>query len=193
MGSSVGWAITWEWAAIIKRLRLKFVIVNIGIATVLFSATLGSVFYFTSANLETENIRMMECITSQPLQVDAPGELGENVCLPSFTLQLGSYGELLDISDGYYDLPDDTFLGGLTQATAASPRHLGVLEEYNLHYYRSDAPMSRFLVFTDIFSEWATLDGLRRICLLIGGLNFLTFLRVNVLLSRWAVYSVERT
>ena len=43
----------------IKRLRLKFIVINMGIATILLSAILGLVFYFTSANLETESIRMM--------------------------------------------------------------------------------------------------------------------------------------
>ena len=176
----------------IKRLRLKFIVINMGIATILLSAMLGLVFYFTSANLETESIRMMERIASQPFQMDAPGELGEDVRLPFFTLQLGPHGELLDASGGYYDLSDDAFLGGLAQAAAASPRRLGVLEEYNLRYYRSDAPMSRFLVFADISSERATLDGLRRTCLLIGGLSFLAFLWVSVLLSKWAVRPVER-
>ena len=37
----------------IKRLRLKFIVINMGIATILLSAILGLVFYFTSANLET--------------------------------------------------------------------------------------------------------------------------------------------
>ena len=176
----------------IKRLRLKFIVINMGIATILLSAMLGLVFYFTSANLETDSIRMMERIASQPFQMNAPGELGEDVRLPFFTLQLGPHGELLDASGGYYDLSDDAFLGGLAQAAAASPRRLRVLEEYNLRYYRSDAPMSRFLVFADISSERATLDGLRRTCLLIGGLSFLAFLWVSVLLSKWAVRPVER-
>lgn len=114
----------------IKRLRLKFIVINMGIATILLSAMLGLVFYFTSANLETESIRMMERIASQPFQMDAPGELGEDVRLPFFTLQLGP-GELLDASGSYYDLSDDAFLGGLAQAAAAPPRRLGVLEVYN--------------------------------------------------------------
>lgn len=171
----------------IKRLRLKFIVINMGIATILLSAILGLVFYFTSANLETESIRMMERIASQPFQMNAPGELGEDVRLPFFTLQLGPHGELLDASGGYYDLSDDAFLAACQRALPA----LGS-EDYNLRYYRSDAPMSRFLVFADISSERATLDGLRRTCLLIGGLSFLAFLWVSVLLSKWAVRPVER-
>ncbi len=67
----------------IKRLRLKFIVINMGIATILLSAILGLVFYFTSANLETESIRMMERIASQPFQMDAPGELGRTCACPS--------------------------------------------------------------------------------------------------------------
>ncbi|MFQ9915331.1 MAG: hypothetical protein ACLRWQ_01960 [Flavonifractor plautii] len=78
------------------------------------------VFYFTSANLlETESIRMMERIASQPFQMNAPGELGRRAC--PFTLQLGPHGELLDASGGYYDLSDDAFLVAWAQAAAASP------------------------------------------------------------------------
>ena len=176
----------------IKRLRLKFIVINMGIATILLSAILGLVFYFTSANLETESIRMMERIASQPFQMNAPGELGEDVRLPFFTLQLGPHGELLDASGGYYDLSDDAFLGGAA-GRRGPPRRLGPAgRSDNLRYYRSDAPMSRFLVFADISSERATLDGLRRTCLLIGGLSFLAFLWVSVLLSKWAVRPVER-
>ena len=72
----------------IKRLRLKFIVINMGIATILLSAMLGLVFYFTSANLETESIRMMERIASQPFQMDAPGELGEDV-LEEYTVRAG--------------------------------------------------------------------------------------------------------
>ena len=32
----------------IKRLRLKFIVINMGIATILLSAILGLVFYFTT-------------------------------------------------------------------------------------------------------------------------------------------------
>lgn len=176
----------------IKRLRLKFIVINMGIATILLSAMLGLVFYFTSANLETESIRMMERIASQPFQMDAPGELGEDVRLPFFTLQLGPHGELLGRQRRLLRPVRRRLSGGLGPGCRGLPRRLGVLEEYNLRYYRSDAPMSRFLVFADISSERDTLDGLRRTCLLIGGLSFLAFLWVSVLLSKWAVRPVER-
>lgn len=88
-------------------------------------------------------------------------------------------------------LSDGDLLSGLVATAAASPQRLGVISEYELRYYRVDAPASQRLVFADISSERATLEGLRTTCLLIGGLSFFAFLWVSILLSKWAVRPVE--
>ena len=176
----------------IKKLRLKFVLINMSIVTIMQVVILGLVFYFTSANLERESMRMLENIAAQPVRLGVPGELGEDVRLPFFKLQLGLGGEVVATGGGYYDLSDDAFLDRLIAQTAASPNHLGVLEEYNLRYYRLDSPANQCVVFSDISSERATLEGLTRSCVLIGCLSFFGFLWGSILLSKWAVRPVER-
>ena len=92
---------------------------------------------------------------------------------------------------GHYDLSDDEFLYNLINVTYTSPKIFGVVEEYNLRYYRVDTPMHHFLIFSDISSERATLDNMMRSCFFIGGLSFLIFLVISILLSKWAVKPVE--
>ena len=176
----------------IQKLRFKFVLINMCIVTIMLCVILGLVFYFTQADLEQESIHMMESIAAQPFQQGIPAELGEDVRLPFFTLQLGPRGELLSTGGGYYDLSDNDFLDHLVQQIFSSPKRLGVLPEYNLRYYRLEAPSSQYLVFADISSEIATLDGLRTTCLIIGVLSFFAFLWVSVLLSKWAVKPVDQ-
>ena len=176
----------------IQKLRFKFVLINMSIVAIMLCVILGLVFYFTSADLERESINMMESIAAQPFQQGTPKELGEDVRLPFFTLQLGPRGELLSSGGGYYDLSDGEFLDQLVEQIFSSPKRLGVLHEYNLRYYRMDTPASQYLVFADISSEKATLDGLRSTCLIIGGLSFFAFLWVSILLSKWAVKPVDR-
>ena len=118
----------------IQKLRFKFVLINMSIVTLMLCVILGLVFYFTSADLEQESIRMMQNIAAQPFQQGTPMELGEDVRLPFFTLQLGPRGELLSTGGGYYDLSDGDFLDHLVQQIFASPKRLGVLPEYNLRY-----------------------------------------------------------
>ena len=66
----------------IKKLRFKFIIINMSIVTLMLAVILGLVFYFTRANLETESIRMMQGIAAQPFQLSVPDELGEG-CAPA--------------------------------------------------------------------------------------------------------------
>lgn len=175
----------------IKKLRFKFVLINMSIVTIMLFVILGLIVYFTSANLESDSIRMMQDIAAHPLQLGAPDELGEEVKLPFFTLQLGPHGELVAAGGGYYDLSDLEFLNSLIEQAFSSPKKLGVISEYNLRYYRVDAPMSPCLVFADISSERATLDNLMKTCAFIFGLSFLLFLGVSILLSKWAVRPVD--
>ena len=176
----------------IKKLRFKFVLINMSIVTIMLCVILGLVFYFTSANLEQESLRMMQDIAQQPFQLGVPGELDENVRLPFFTLQLNPRGELVSTGGGYYDLSDSAFLNDLIRDVFSSPKSFGVLTKYNLRYYRVDTPLRPCVVFADISSERTTLDHLLQTCLIIGGLGFLLFLWGSIVLSRWAVKPVEQ-
>lgn len=176
----------------IKKLRIKFVAINMSIVTILLCVILGLVFYFTSANLEQESLRMMQSIATQPFHLGVPGEMGENVRLPFFTLRLNPRGELVEAGGGYYDLSDSDLLDNLIQDVLASPKSFGVLSKYNLRYYRVETPVNPCVVFADISSERATLQNLLQTCLLIGGIGFLFFLWGSILLSKWAVRPVEQ-
>lgn len=176
----------------IRKLRLKFVLFNMTIVTLLLVVIFGLVFFFTRANLEQKSIDMMESIAANPFQLGMPNELGEEVRLPYFTLQVGPGGELIATGGGYYDLSDREFLRALIDAVFENHKPLGVIEEYHLRYYRLETPYRQCLVFVDISSELATLQNLVRTCLILGLLSFLAFLWVSILLSKWAVGPVER-
>lgn len=135
---------------------------------------------------------MMQSIATQPFHLGVPGEMGENVRLPFFTLRLNPRGELVEAGGGYYDLSDSDLLDDLIQDVLASPKSFGVLSKYNLRYYRVETPVNPCVVFADISSERATLQNLSQTCLLIGGIGFLLFLWGSILLSKWAVRPVEQ-
>jgi signal transduction histidine kinase len=175
----------------IKKLRFKFVLINMSIVTIMLCVIFGLVFHFTKANFEKESIIMMQDIASRPFELGIPGEIVENVRLPYFMIQLGLRDELITTGGGYYDLSDYDFLNVLIDAAFTSPKTFGVIEEYNLRYYRVDSPVNHCIVFSDITSERATLDNLVQSCLVIGVLSFLVFLSISILLSKWAVKPVE--
>lgn len=175
----------------IQKLRFKFVVINMSIVSLMLVVILGLVFYFTQASLEAESVHMLESIAAKPFHLGIPSERGEDVRLPFFTIQLGPFGELASTGGGYYDLSDSEFLQSLVEETISSPHRLGVIPDYHLRYYRSDTPVSQYLVFADTSSEEATLSSLVQTCLIIGCVSFLLFLWISILLSKWAVRPVE--
>jgi len=175
----------------IKKLQIKFVIINMSIVTIMLCVILGLVYHFTKVNLEAESISMMQNIARQPFRLEIPNELGEDVRLPYFTIQIGLRGELLATGGGYYDLSNKEFLDDIINVAIRSPKTFAVIEEYNLRYYRLSTPLSYYIVFSDISSERATLHNMMKTCFVIGGISFFMFLGISILLSKWAIRPVD--
>ena len=174
----------------IRKLQIKFVMINMTIVTIMLCIIFGLVYNSTKTNLENESIDMMKTIAVDPLHLGPPDEPIADLRLPYFTLQLGLKGELVSTGGGYYDLSNREFLVSLVNESVGSRRETGILEEHALRYCRVPTPMGTVLVFSDMSSEIRTLDNLIRTLLIIGILSFLGFLAVSIFLSRWAVKPV---
>ena len=106
-------------------------------------------------------------------------------------LRLGPMGELITAHGGYYELTNDSFLREIADTVLSSPRHLGVLSEYNLRYYKSENPLNPCIVFADMTSENSTLHNLVLTCMIIGIAGFGIFLALSILLSHWITAPVD--
>lgn len=177
----------------IRRLRLKFVLMNMAFVSVLLAAVFAVVLHNTQNQLAQASLRALEQAALEhlgPVRPDRrPGEPGG---IPCFVLRTGPRGELIAIGDGYYDLTDEDWLLTLLAAAQERGGREGVLEDYGLRFCRSGPPERPALAFADLTGERQTMAALARTCLLAGGAAFLGFLAVSVLLSRWAVKPVER-
>lgn len=142
----------------IRRLRIKFVCINMAIVTVMLCAIFVMVLSFTKENLERESVRMMQSVSMDPLSLGHPGETGGSVRLPYFALRIGANGELVATGGGYYDLTDRELLQELISLSTASSQRTGVLTDYDLRYFRVVTPTTQCIVFADISSEINTMD-----------------------------------
>lgn len=175
-----------------KKLRRKFMLITMSILTVMLCIILSMIYFFTKINLENNSIRMMQDIAIHPFLQRLPNDLADDLRLPYFTLQISPGGDLIAAGGGYYDLSDEQFLEDLVASTFSDSAHMGIIEEYNLRYYRMDTPVRQVLVYADISSEQVTLRNLLRNCIFIGMLCFLIFLGISFLLARWTVRPVEQ-
>ncbi len=174
----------------IKRLQIKFVVINMTMVTIMLFVIFGLVYSFTQRHLETESISMMRTISASPCQLGRPDNPQSDLRLPFFTLQLGMKGELVSTGGGYYDLSNQGFLKDLIDESAQNRHETGVIEEHNLRYCRVTMPMGTVLVFSDMSSENKTLNHLIKSFAVIGSFSFLVFLAISIFLSRWAIKPV---
>ena len=174
----------------IRRLRLKFVCVNMLIVTVMLTAIFSMVYHFTQADLETQSVSMLQSVAATPFRANRPGDPPEWVQLPFFVLDLDQAGNVTS-AVGYFDLTDEDDLQTLVYEANSAGGRVGVLPAYGLRYCRSVTPHGERIAFADMSSERATLANLMKSCLLIGALCFAVFLLISWLLARWAVKPVE--
>ena len=176
----------------LKKLRFKFVCINMLIVTTMLCVIFGTMFSFTKQNLEAESIRMMQDIAQEPFLLGRPNENADNIRLPYFTLQIGMRGALIATGGGYYDLSDKNFLAEVMTAALNHPEQTGTLKAYDLRFYRQTLPTGEILVFADTSSEQTTLLNMVKNFSLIGLISFLLFLGISLLLARWAVKPVDQ-
>lgn len=174
------------------KLRHKFTLVIMSIATVMLCIIMSMIYFFTKRNLETRSIAMMRNISDNPFLLRLPNEMQEDVRFPYFTLQLDLYGNLTATGGGYYDLSDEDFLKYLIDAASSADGPVGIIEDYNLRFLRKNIGVGHILVYADISSELTTLNNLLRNCVFIGIACLIAFLCISLLLAKWIVQPVDK-
>ena len=176
----------------LKRLRIKFICINMAIVTIMLAIIFGTVLNFTRTNLEQNSLQMMREALVDEGRINRPGAPGQPVPMPHFVLHLDRSGALLSSTSSYYDLSDEAFLEELISITANSEQPDGVLRQYDLRFLRLSTPRGQVLVFADMSTENSILSGLMRNCSIIALGSFLLFLIISILLAHWAIRPVEQ-
>ena len=171
----------------IKKLRTKFICINMALITVMLVIVFVLVFRFTRINLERESMAMMESVGSAPFMMFRPDDAREEVNLPFFVLHIDIAGNITAKGGGYYDLSDKEFLSGILTSAMESGADSGKIPEYHLRYLWVRDITGMRLVFADTTSEEATLRSLHLTCIGLGLVSFFAFLALSIFLSNWAL------
>lgn len=149
------------------------------------------IYQMTKKNYETSSLAVMRNIAMRPVRDKMPDGQEKDIRIPYFTLQINGQGQINARGSSYYDLSDRDFLQELVDMTDSRKENFGVIEEYDLRYYRTENPKGTCLVFVDISSERATLDHLMKTSALIVLLSFFIFLAISFFLANWAIRPVK--
>ncbi len=177
----------------LRKLKIKFVCINMTFVTVMLCVIFGMILNTTKSNLENQSIQMMKGLAYNGSPTYHPNFVSkEEIRLPFFMLQLDQRGGLLKSLGGFFDLSDKEFLSELAHVSFQSPKNIDILPEYALRYYRISTPIGQTVVFSDISSELDTMKSLIRNCIVIGTVSFSAFLVISIILAHWAVKPVDK-
>ena len=173
----------------IKRLRVKFVCINMALIMIMLFALLILLYTSTASNLESSSIAVLEsAASSQRL----PGRPGDGMAQPTFKLQEQPDGSVMVIGGDYFDLSDESMVADIYLQAKKQNETVGVLDQYDLRFYREEGVLGSRFAFIDISAERQTLRNLLTTCILIAVGGFVGFLAISILLARWAIRPVEK-
>ena len=175
----------------LRKLRIKFVCINMLIVTIMMAAVFSVLFLSTSRTLEAESVEMMRTIAVDPMRPRRPDEFPAGLRLPYFAVRIGSNGEPADAGGSYFDLSDSAQIKDILSASQQIPQNAGILPDYHLRFYKTVTPVGDWIVFADTTSEQSSLKTLITNCIRIGCAAFVGFLIISIFLARWAVRPVD--
>ena len=175
----------------IKRLRRKFIVVNMAIVAIMLAIILGLILFFTKSNMEQDNIQMLRSVSMMPVQHDilenAPQKTPPSVFavykLPD--TRYNAWGsEVVDFSN-------NELLSEIYNKALSTKVETGIIEEYDLRFHIRHNPFEEAIFFADISGEIKTLRQLTYTCIFIAILSLILFFTISVLLARWTVKPIE--
>jgi len=175
----------------IRKLRIKFVLVNMFFAVLMLAVIFTTILYSAKFDLERDSISLLKRFADEPLYFARPGKGDIDVLLPFFSVEVNKSGEIVSLNGRYFDLADRHDFRMLVKSSLDMAADIGVLEEYNLRYYFVPGAVSNRVIFMDITSENQTIANLIRNFLITGGLSLAVFFFISLRLSLWAVRPVE--
>ncbi len=173
----------------IKKLRKRFVFINMAIVAGMLLIIFGLVIHFTSNDLDNKSDTMLQKLAQNALD---PGAPEMNMQLPYFTLSFNTRGEVFASGKTHYDISDAMFIDTLMKKIARINKSSGYLEEYSLKYTVVTTRSMQVVAFLDISSHRSTLMSLVQVSLITTVLALAVFTLISILLAWWTVNPIDK-
>lgn len=187
----------------IKKLKLKFILTNMTLISIVMLAAFSMLYFNTANELEENSISAMKDIArNDHRKLDSlfePKPEGDknHSYLSTYTIDLDEHTNTCFI-DGFGDVENLTedkikYINGLIYSVKTQENNEGVLEEYNMRYFYTETPSGLRIVLLDKGYEDDSLSNLLVSFATIGSIAFTAFLIISVIVARIAVKPVAES
>lgn len=175
----------------IKRLRFKFVCINMAIVTAMLYVIFSLIIFFMGLGMQIQNRNMMQNILENAFRPDWEMRDWREDWRPFFIVRIGPRGEMAAFDGSFFEEIEEKQVRSIAREAMELEEESGTLVKQKLRFQKRDTPNGRIIAFSDMSAEMRTMENLIRTCLFIGIISFLSFLVISYLLARWAVRPVE--
>lgn len=176
----------------IKRLRIKFVCINMAIVTAMLYVIFFLILFFMGLGMQIQSRNMMQNVLDNAFHAGWQREERQYSWRPYIMLQAEPGGRIRILDKGNFPETENGELEEYVQIALEEEESSGMIPESNLRFQKRNAAKGILVVLMDATVESRTMENLAKTCVFIGGLSFLVFLAISFLLASWAVKPVER-
>lgn len=175
----------------LRRLRIKFVVSNMVMVTLVIGLAFLAVGYFTKQKMDRNDERMLW----QAAAAESVPEFWDvgSIRAPYFILITDGNNEIIGVEGQYGLEPDQDSLERLAAQSLAASADGGILELYQLRYLRRPFESGYRIAYMDTSMGEAFAEGMWRNLAVIGSAVWVALFGISCLLSKWAVAPVGQS
>ena len=174
----------------LKKLRAKFVIVNMSIVLGMLLIIFGMLLNFTRIDLEKDTNAVLHTLAQNAMKPGTPKAVDTN--LRYFSIHYNALlGDAYTSGDTSFPITDEEFLEHIIRIVYELKDDEGYLEEYDLRYYRIFSREVMAVGFVDVSSYNDVMNTLLLAAVIIGAISMLAFFFISLLLARSTVKPVD--
>lgn len=171
----------------LKKLKWRFVIINMAIVAAMLLVIFSLVYGFTANDLQNRSDSALQTLLQQSGRIDR-----DNMAYPYFVIKLDTFGNYSVSGNAFFQLDDPAFIREILQEVYSRNRFSGTIAKYDLKYQVANGMGIQLMAFIDISGQSASLRSLVQASILIGLFSIGAFLGVSVLLANWSIRPVDR-
>ena len=184
----------------IKKLKTKFILTNMLLISLVLCLSFAIMYYHSANELENHSMEALRDIArSRPTEVDGlfDNKKSKYPHLSTYILDIDTRTNNCYIDGfGYADnLTDEniTYINNLINSVKSTGKNEGYLKTYNMRFFVENTPFGKRIVLVDKQYEDEQLHDLLISFLISGGIAFIAFLIISVILANISVKPVEKS
>lgn len=182
----------------IKKLRKKFVLINMLLITLVLALTFSAICVFSYQWQKADTIRVLERILKNEQELPEPPldirdrEPDRNPFItPLFSVLVTPSGEVQLLRSDHVTVSEET-LSQVSKEVLTRNQRDGVLLDLELRYLKTEGPDGVRIGFADMGRELYSLKKLVISLALVGMAGLIGFFLISIFLSAWALRPVEK-